>query len=152
LYVVRDGDWKPIARRGRAPHDQRGPRVAAAETGPRLDGAAIRSGLAQMAQDVRSRADADAALGREAILALIAQDERGHQRLDVIEDASAPGGYRIEGTLRIPIVINSANSNERAADQREADQRLRMLVAGEGYAPTDLRAIVEIEAPFPIAA
>jgi hypothetical protein len=56
--------------------------------------------------------------GRDAILDLIAQDARGHPRLDVIEDASAPGGYRIEGTLCFPIA-NDVDRNKRAADQGE---------------------------------
>ena len=51
------------------------------------------------------------ALGPLAIPALahptIAEDGHGHQRFDVLEDPSAPGGYRIEGTLRIPIAINT---------------------------------------------
>jgi hypothetical protein len=70
-----------------------------------------------MAQDVRSRVGADPMLGREAIIALIAEDARGYQRLDVFEDSSAPGGYRIEGTLRIPIAVNTAKTEERRSDR-----------------------------------
>ncbi len=105
-------------------------RVAAAGAGARLDAAAIRARFAEMAQDVRGRAVADAVLGREAILELIAEDAHGHHRLDVIEDATAPGGYRIEGTLRLPIAINTASSETKSAGQAEPDRRLRRMVAG----------------------
>ena len=98
-------------------------RVAAAESGSRLDAAAIRARLSQMAQDVRERFAKNAAEGREAIIGLIAEDERGHQRLDVIEDAAWPGGYRIAGKWRIRIEINTApiaREERRSSDARPA--------------------------------
>ena len=70
----------------------------------------------------------------------------------MIEDATAPGGYRIEGTLRLPIALNSASANERAADQAKPDQRLRMLVAGEGYRLVDSWRGDEVDVSFPVAA
>jgi hypothetical protein len=43
-------------------------------------------------------------------------------RLDVIEDASAPGGYRIEGTLRLPIVFKRCAAERKRPLQGEPNQ------------------------------
>jgi hypothetical protein len=68
-----------------------------------LDRRAIRTRLEAMAGGSRDRMAAGATEGREALLALIADDGQGARRLDVIADPTAPGGYRIEGMLRLPV-------------------------------------------------
>jgi hypothetical protein len=52
----------------------------------------------------------------------------------VIPDPTAPGGYRIEGTLRLPISLEPPTAETQTADQAvRPDRRLRNMVAGEGY-------------------
>lgn len=54
----------------------------------------------------------------------------------MIEDPGAPGGYRIGGTLWLPIQLGAPAPNEKeAAGQDAPDRRLRKLVAGEGFEP-----------------
>ena len=53
----------------------------------------------------------------------------------MIEDVATPGGYRIEGTLRIPIAINTAGPETKSAGQGDPDRRLRRIAAG-GAQPT----------------
>jgi hypothetical protein len=117
-------------------------RLAAAESCG-LDCDAIRAELEKLALDVRTNATESAEAAREALLALIAEDEYGKRRLDVIEDPEAPGGYRIEGTLRMPIALETGNADRKATSGR----RLTRLVAWAGFGTKSAPAFPRLTLP-----
>ena len=103
-------------------------RVAAAEV--QTDAEALRARLGEMLDDLAGAMAGDVAAARAALRAVIAEDTDGQRRLDVVADPAAPDGFRVEGTLRIPVDLCGSGGDPGAI--RTRDPQLRRLVLYPG--------------------
>ena len=104
--------------------------VTAVEHAGEADERALRARLAAMLDDLAGTMAGDVAAARAALRAVIAEDADGQRRLDVVADPAAPDGFRVEGTLRIPVNLCATGGDPGAI--RTRDPQLRRLVLYPG--------------------
>ena len=111
-------------------------RITASEHASEADVAALRERVGAALDDLAGSMAGDVAAGRAALRAAIAEDAAGQRRLDVIADPMARDGFRVEGTLRIPIALSSdqtlGTTNGDPGAIRTRDPQLRRLVLYPG--------------------
>jgi hypothetical protein len=102
-------------------------RIQTAQAGGKLDREHIRTRLAELGAAMRSTMLKGADAARDALAAVLAEDDRGSRKLEIEVDPEAPGGYRITGRWRVAVSTKEETGRNDATG-------LNWMVAGGRFA------------------